>query len=109
MGHLFKLLLKYQDNMKLLWILCALAVLLSMVAAVPKAEKGEVGSLLTEQVQDMDLAESKAKKLAKKAAKAHKKSFKGPDKSRENSPQGLRKRIQQCYDGRSFMTSAPIK
>ena len=59
-----------------------------MVAAVPKAEKGEVGSLLTEQVQDMDLAESKAKKLAKKAAKAHKKALKAQIKAAKIAHKG---------------------
>ena len=54
-------------------ILCALAALLSMVAAVPMREKGELGSLVTGAVEDMDVAENKAKKYAKKAAKAQKK------------------------------------
>ena len=54
-------------------ILCALVALFAMVVAVPMAEKGEVGSLLSENIQDMEVAESKAKKLAKKAAKAARK------------------------------------
>ena len=44
-----------------------------MVAAVPMREKGELGSLVTGAVEDMDVAENKAKKYAKKAAKAQKK------------------------------------
>merc|ERR1712136_444991 len=59
MGHIaFS---KYNLNiMKLLWILCALVALFAMVVAVPMGEKGEVGSLLSENIQDMEVAESKA-------------------------------------------------
>ena len=48
----------------------ALAVLLAIVAAVPMGDKAEVGSLLTEEVHDMEVAENKAKHYAKKSAEA---------------------------------------
>ena len=69
-------------------ILSALAVLLAMVAAVPMGEKGEVGSLLTEEVHDMDLAENKAKHYAKKAAKAQKKAAKAQYKAAKKAHKG---------------------
>ena len=62
-------------------ILCALAVLFSMVAAIPTGEKGELGSSVTGAVEDMDVAESKAKKYAKKVLKAQRKALKAQAKA----------------------------
>merc|ERR1712137_1441102 len=69
-------------NMKLLWILCALAVLFSMVAAIPTGEKGELGSSVTGAVEDMDVAESKAK-IRQESLESSEKSSQGAGQGRE--------------------------
>ena len=81
----------------------ALAVLLAMVAAVPMGDKGEVGSLITEKVHDMDVAENKAEKYAKKAAeeqlKAQKKATETQIKAQKKAVKAQLKASEKAVKG----------